>query len=66
MGNITYLSGALICKIICSYMIIAFRGLLFASLLWNIYPLTFMLGLFNILGMVYAISLNCLMALWFY
>lgn len=46
-------------------MMIAFRGLLFASLLWNIYPLTSVLGLFNILGMVYAISLHCLMAVWF-
>lgn len=47
-------------------MMTAFRGLLFASLLWNIYPLTSVLGLFNILGMVYAISFPRLMALWFY
>lgn len=36
----TNLSGALICKIICSYMIIVFGGLLFSRLWWNIYPFT--------------------------
>lgn len=47
-------------------MIIAFRGFLYAGLLWNIYPFISMLGLFNILGTVYAISLHYLVALWFY